>query len=316
MNRRDFLTTSVAGILPNWLLKEEKPPLDDRFNYDVSAFAHTDPALLRYNETGHFPTGFREPKCLAVTGNNILVGGDRAIKTFDATGKEQAALTVTALPHAVAGNSDGMICVAFQNHFQIFGKLPVTSETFGERADLTGIAVSGENIFVADAGNRQVVRCDLTGKIQSRIKGFAVPSPYFDLHAGADGLLWVVNPGKHRIEAYNPDGTLELSWGETGMSIEGFCGCCNPVYFTRLADGRFITSEKGLNRIKIYSATGKFLGVVAGVEHLVKDLELAKQACTNCQIGFGFPVACDAANRIFTLDQATRDIRIFTPKAA
>ena len=80
MNRRDFLTTSVAGILPNWLLKEEKPPLDDRFNYDVSAFAHTDPALLRYNETGHVPTGFREPKCLAVTGNNILVGGDRAIK--------------------------------------------------------------------------------------------------------------------------------------------------------------------------------------------------------------------------------------------
>jgi len=170
-------------------------------------------------------------------------------------------------------------------------------------------------IIIADAGNREVLRCDPAGQVLARIKGFAVPSPYFDLLAGADGLLWVVNPGKHRIEAYNPDGTLELSWGETGMNVENFCGCCNPVYFARLPDGRFVTSEKGLNRIKLYTPTGKFLGVVAGVEHLVKDLELAKQACANCRIGFGFPIACDATNRIFALDPATKEIRIFTPKA-
>jgi len=314
MNRRTFLTTSATGLLPGWLLKEEKPPLDARFNYDVSAFTHTDPALLLYAETGRFPTGFNEPKCIAVTGNSILVGGDRAIKTFDATGRQQSTIALPALPHAVTGTADGRICAAFQDHFQIFGRRPATSESLGSRAHLTAIAQTGDNVFVADAGNREILRCDFDGKVVSRITGFAVPSPYFDLLAGTDDLLWVVNPGKHRIEAYTADGNLELSWGETGMNIENFCGCCNPVYFTRLTDGRFVTSEKGLNRIKIYSATGKFIGVVAGVEHLVKDLELAKQACTNCHIGFGFPVASDASSRILALDPATRDVRIFTPK--
>ena len=316
MDRREFFTTTAASLLPNWLIKEDKPPLDARFNYDISAYAHTDPTLLRYTETGHFPTGLREPKCLTVTGNGILVGGDRAVKTFDSAGQLRSTLAVPALPHALASTADGQIGVAFQEHFQIFGRQPAQSESLGSRAHLTGVAFAGDTVVIADAGNREVVRCDLAGKVLARIKGFAVPSPYFDLVAGADGLLWVANPGKHRIEAYTAEGQLELSWGETGMNVENFCGCCNPVYFTRLADGRFVTSEKGLNRIKLYSATGKFLGVVAGVEHLVKDLELAKQACTNCQIGFGFPVACDASNRIYALDLATKEIRVFTPKAA
>ena len=305
MNRRTFLTTTAAGFLPRWLITEDKPSLDARFKYDISDFEHTDPALLLYNETGKFPTGLQQPKCLAVAGDSILVGGDKSLKAFDAAGKLLHTRDLPALPHAVTAGG----LVAYKDRFD-------GSASFGERAHLTAIAQSGETIFVADAGNREVLRCDTTGKIVSRINGFAVPSPYFDLYAGTDGLLWVVNPGKHRIEAYNADGTLELSWGVTGMNVEGFCGCCNPVYFTRLPDGRFVTSEKGLNRIKIYSATGKFLGVVAGVEHLVKDLKSAMQACTNCQIGFGFPVACDAAGRVFALDPAMRDVRIFTPKPA
>ena len=315
MNRRKFLTTSAASLFPSWLIHEDKPPLDARFNYDISAYSHTDPALLHYAETHLFPTGFREPKCLAVTGHSILVGGDRALKTYNPAGQLQATLELPALPHAVAGLGDGRLGIAFQDYFQLYGHTPVTSESLGDRAHLTGITQLGERLFLADAGNREIVQCDLAGRVQSRIKGFAVPSPYFDILAGADGLLWVVNPGKHRIVAYTPDGNLELSWGETGMDIANFCGCCNPVYFTRLPDGRFVTSEKGLNRIKIYTAAGQFTGVVAGVEHLVKDLELAKQACANCHIGFGFPIACDAANRIFALDPATRNVRIFTPNA-
>ena len=305
MNRRTFLTTTAAGFLPRWLITEDKPSLDARFKYDVSDFEHTDPALLLYNETGKFPTGLQQPKCLAVAGDSILVGGDKSLKAFDAAGKLLHTRDLPALPHAVTAGG----LVAYKDRFD-------GSASFGERAHLTAIAQSGETIFIADAGNREVLRCNDAGKIISRIKGFAVPSPYFDLHAGAEDLLWVVNPGKHRIEAYNADDTLELSWGVTGMNVEGFCGCCNPVYFTRLPDGRFVTSEKGLNRIKIYSATGKFLGVVAGVEHLVKDLKSAMQACTNCQIGFGFPVACDAAGRVLTLDLATKEVRIFTPKPA
>ena len=99
------------------------------------------------------------------------------------------------------------------------------------------------------------------------------------------------------------------------MAVEGFCGCCNPVYFARRPDGKFVTSEKGLNRIKIYDAKGKFEGVVAGPEQLVKDRELAAKACVNCKVGFGFDVACDARGRVLALDPVARTIRVFTPKA-
>lgn len=322
IDRREFLGAGF-GVLAVGLTgcdreRTEKPPLDNRFTYDVSAFAHTDPALLLYAEAGQFPTGFREPKRLCVgKDDTIYVAGDRAVKVFDKTGQLQRAMEVAALPQALAVASDDRLLVAFKDRFEVHaGKLVTKSDSFGDRAHLTGIAQAGDAIYVADAGNRQVLRCDATGRILSRIKGFAVPSPYFHLLMGADGLLWVANPGKHRVEAYNADGTLELSWGETGMSVEGFCGCCNPVYFTRLPDGRFVTSEKGLNRIKIYTATGKFVGVVAGPEQLVKDLELAKKACANCQIGFGFDVACDSTGRVLALDPATRNVRIFTARNA
>ena len=59
---------------------------------------------------------------------------------------------------------------------------------------------------------------------------------------------------------------------------------------------------------------GKFESVVAGPEQLVKDRELARKACTNCQVGFGMPVAADSRGRVLVLDTATRAVRIFAPK--
>lgn len=315
--RRKFLGVSLGMVAAGLAgcdqqKRAEKPPLDERFTYNISKYEHTDPALLLFEEKHSFPTGFDDPKCLAVSGDSILVGGDKALKTFDATGKLLHTRELSALPHAVTAGGR----VAFKDRFE-------GSESFGERAHLTAIAQTNDAIYIADAGNREVIRCDANGKVVSRFgrigandgnPGFAVPSPYFDLNVGPEGVLWVANPGKHRVEAYTLDGKYETGWGETAMNVEGFCGCCNPVYFARLPDGRFVTSEKGLNRVKIYDVKGKFEGVVAGPEQLVKDRELARRACSNCQIGYGIPVACDSRGRVIVLDPATKSIRIFTPK--
>jgi len=187
--------------------------------------------------------------------------------------------------------------VAFKDRFE-------GSALLGERVHLTAIAVADGIVFVADAGNREVLRCASDGKILSRLKGFVVPSPYFDLHVGTENVLWVVNPGKHLIQAYTLDGQYETGWGETAMNIEGFCGCCNPSYFARLPDGRFVTSEKGLTRVKVYDVKGKFEGVVAGPEHFPQ----------NRQPGMGVPVACDSRSRVLVLDLAAKAVRIFERK--
>jgi hypothetical protein len=86
--------------------------------------------------------------------------------------------------------------------------------------------------------------------------------------------------------------------------VEGFCGCCNPSSFARLPDGRFVTSEKGLVRIKVYDAKGKFLGLVAGHSQLVRKSQALPV----------YRVACDSAGRVLALDPTTGNIRIFVPK--
>jgi len=332
-NRRSFLGTAGAGLLglTGWLAgcskrlgKSVGKPLDPRFTYDVSQFEHTDPALLLYQEASPIPAGLDDPKCLAVgPDDTIFIGGDRSVRRLDRSGQLQSTIALAAKPLALAATG-ARLCVAFKDHLEIFdanGRRLVVGEPLGDKAWLTGVADAGDAIFLADAGEREIIRCGADGKVLGRFgrpgdgnPGFVIPSPYFHVALGGDGLLWANNPGRHQIEAYTTDGKFELGWGTPSMAVEGFCGCCNPVYFARRPDGKFVTSEKGLNRIKIYDTKGKFEGVVAGPDLLVKDLDLAKKACADCRVGFGFDVACDSAGRVLALDPATKTVRVFTPK--
>jgi len=215
-----------------------------------------------------------------------------------------------------------------KDHVEVYdrqGKRLATWQGLGDDAVLTSIAVSKNDVFVADAGNRIVLRYDTTGKLinrigekdqQRNIPGFVIPSPYFDLAVARDGLLRVTSPGRHHIEAYTFDGDLEFWWGQFSSSIEGFCGCCNPVNFAILEDDSFVTCEKGLVRVKIYDPAGTFVGVVAGPEQLVEGgASGVSEFGAGSQSG-GFDVAVDGDGRIFVLDTIKNIVRIFTRKKA
>ena len=249
LNRRGFLGTAGAGLLglTAWLAgcskrggKDGKTELDSRFTYDVSQFERTDPALLLYRETAPLPTGFDDPKCIAVgPDNSLFIGGDRSVKRLDPAGQLQSTIPLATKPLALAATGV-RLCIAFKDHLEILdanGKPLAVGEHLGDKAWLTGIADTGETIFLADAGGREIIRCDESGKVLGRFghagggnPGFVIPSPYFHVTLGGDGLLWVNNPGRHQIEAYTTDGNFELGWGTPSMAVEGFCGCCNPVY--------------------------------------------------------------------------------------
>jgi hypothetical protein len=111
----------------------------------------------------------------------------------------------------------------------------------------------------------------------------------------------VVNPGLHRIEAYTFDGDLEFWWGKASTAIDGFSGCCNPVNFALMPDGGFVTSEKGLPRVKIYDIEGAFQSVVLGADVL-----------NTYGRGIALDVAADSQGRILLLDPIKRVFRIFT----
>jgi len=112
------------------------------------------------------------------------------------------------------------------------------------------------------------------------------------------GELWVVNPGMHAIENYTDDGKLRGFWEKSSMNIDGFAGCCNPAEMTIQADGSFITSEKGMVRIKVYDPSGELRSVVAGPDKFMEE-------------GKAPEVAVDNNGVIYALDFDKNTIRIF-----
>ena len=304
--------------------------LGKEYLYDVKDLAKIDPNLILYEESAQsLSTGFTDSHGIALDSQgSIYIAGDRAIRVFAQSGDLLNEIELTDIARCLTVANDDKIYIGITNHVEVYGqqgKRLASWDSLGERAVLTSIAVSKSDVFVADAGNRIVLRYDTTGRLINRIgakdkerniPGFVIPSPYFDLAVGRDGLLRVVNPGLRRIEAYTFDGDLEFWWGKFSSAVEGFCGCCNPVNFAILEDESFVTCEKGLIRVKIYDPEGAFVCVVAGPEQLIEGgASRVSEFGAGSQTG-GFDVAVDAQGRIFILDTINNIVRIFIRKKA
>ena len=300
--------------------------LGNEYLYEIDL--SIDPNLIIYEESAEpVKTGFTSTHAIALDSEgSIYVAGDKSVRIFAESDTLLDEIVLSGVPRSLTVANDGKIYIGIKNHIAVYnrqGKQLASWEGLGDRAMLTSIAISGNDVFVADAGNRIVLHYDTNGNLINRIgrkdterniPGFVIPSPYFDLVMRRDELLRVVNPGLHRIEAYTFDGDFEFSWGTTSMSVEGFCGCCNPINIAVLGDDSFVTCEKGIDRIKIYDPEGAFVGVVAGPE----QLGVTAHVCTTpeqCQSG-GFDVAVDSQDRIFILDTIKNVVKIFIRKKA
>jgi hypothetical protein len=305
--------------------------LSAAYDLDVAKLAAFDPNLILYEENPPaVATGFTRSRALALdTAGHIYVAGDRAIRVLDQMGNLQRTIDLASEPGCLTVLADGMTYVGLRDHVEVFdakGQRLAAWPGLGDRAFVTSIAISGSDVFLADAGNAVVVHCDMTGKLIKRIgtkgtgesqtSGFVVPSPYFDVAVAPDGLLRVVNPGMCRIEAYTFAGDMEFSWGRNSAKIDGFCGCCNPVNIAMLPDGGYVTVEKGLIRVKVYNADGSLRGVVAGPDQLVAGgAAYVFQNAADAQAS-GFDVAVDAQQRVFVLDTIKNVVRVFARSKA
>ena len=83
------------------------------------------------------------------------------------------------------------------------------------------------------------------------------------------------------------------------MQLDGFSGCCNPSHIALLSNGSFVTSEKGIERVKIHLPSGDYRCVVAGPEQF--------EAGT-----VGLDLAVDSRDRIFVLDPMRSRVMVFS----
>jgi len=311
---RAIIIISVIGILyfgyqavsNNFKENQENP-----FEYNIENFKKSDAELLHYSEINQIPLDFQQVSGIAIGfEDNIYVTGDRSVLIINNEGKLQFTISTGETAHCLAVDKNADLFIGMSDHIEVYGQDGTKKaqwESLGDKTLITSIVVSDEYVFAADAGNHIVWKYDKSGNILLRIgeknedkeiPGFIIPSPFFDVSIDPDGFLWVVNPGRHSLENYTMDGDLRSSWGEFSMKIEDFCGCCNPTHVAILDDGKFITSEKGIARIKVYNRLGNLESVVAGPDQFIERT-------------MGLDLAKDSNERIYVLDPMKKAVRIF-----
>ncbi|HCT31291.1 MAG TPA: hypothetical protein DIW31_11310 [Bacteroidales bacterium] len=306
-----LLLVVVAFMVMDFFF-QPKSSNENPYEYKLDKLKYIDTSLIKYKPFATITPDLKQIHAICIDKNDdVYIAGD-GVKIFDsdlksvsnfADGKEVRCIAI----------ADGNIYLGIQDHIEIFdakGKSVTSWKAVNEKSVLTSIAISDKFVYVADAGNRIVYQYNKLGELvkeigkknaENGIQGFVIPSPYFDLLIGREGELWVVNPGRHQFESYNENGDQISSWAKTSMSIEGFSGCCNPSNIAMLSDGSFVTSEKGIERVKIHHPWGEFNCVVASPENFVEGTQ-------------GIDLAVDSKDRIYVLDPEKKEINIYTKK--
>jgi len=280
----------------------------------VDQYKDVDPELISHRETKNLSLGALKGSAMVYEEGKLFVVGDSSLLIIRPDGSAPEQFPVDPLPTCLLV-TDGGVLVGYLSYVAQYDRdmnLVRRWPDLGERAVITNLAGKGDQVYVADAGNRTVNIFSSGGELLGAFEGksetgtgeghgFIVPSANFDLLVNDFGELWVVNPGKHAMEQYSDDGRLKGYWESTSFDIDGFLGCCNPARITSMDDGAFVTSEKGLVRIKIYDQSGQLISVVAPPQ-LFREEGKAPDVCT------------DERRVVYALDFDRNVIRIFEPK--
>jgi hypothetical protein len=243
-------------------------------------------------------------------GDKIFALGDDEVRIFEPSGvlirgwkASKEALCLTAGP-------DGRVYLGAPGRVEIFdaGGSRTGGFSAGEKdkpAKITAIKVFQKEILVADAAARFIRRYDYSGRqlgvigTQNKTGSFMLPNGWLDFDVDSKGEIRATDTGRHLVTAWTLDGSPLGSFGKFGMSNPAdFVGCCNPVNLVLTPDGKVVTGEKMVARVKVYEPDGKLLAVI-GPEHFDSD-------CIHVHL------AVDSKGRILAADHVRREIKIFS----
>lgn len=312
-----ILTVIIAVIVVDFLNNRPDRRGENPYALEVDQYKEVDAELISHKETRKFDLGLLIASDISYFDHKLYVSGNSSMVVLPLDGSP--ADMVEIIPGATCLEVDDRnIFIGTRNHVAKYdhsGELLQEWTALDERTVITNLAIKDDIVYVADAGNRRIVIYDREGEITGEFEGkaeteaghgFIIPSANFDLAVNSFGELWVVNPAKHALENYSDEGRMRGYWQNSSMEIDGFLGCCNPARITTMADGSFVTSEKGLVRIKIHDQSGKLISVVA--PPALFDNGRSADDETKA------PAVCaDEKGVIYALDFETDMIRVFEP---
>lgn len=321
-----------------YFLKGKEKERINWFNYNVEEYTRVKADLIKFKEHENLIIDTKDLYAITIDiKDNVYVATQRNIQIFNKalkiTGRIETAPIDRGLlkkdqvksdpvkndraksidpAFCIEVDNNGVIYAGFKNDIRVFsptGELLGTLNFRDKKTIITAICNTNSFLFVADAGTRKIHRFLkdknnpgnlLIDDISYRFNKFIIPSAFFDIKHGLDDSLWIANTGKHALENYSLDGRLISFWTRPSITTDGFSGCCNPAHIAIASSGNIITSEKGINRIKVYSKTGDFLSVVAGsqmIGHYIQNPD----------------IAVNSEDAVFLLDNTAKKIRIFKP---
>jgi hypothetical protein len=112
-------------------------------------------------------------------------------------------------------------------------------------------------------------------------------------------VIRATDSGRHRVAAWAVDGSALAWFGKFGQTDPAdFVGCCNPVNLAMTPDGKIVTGEKMVARVKVYEPDGMLLAVI-GPEHFDQN-------------AVHLHLAVDSTGRILVADPIRREVKVFS----
>jgi hypothetical protein len=208
----------------------------------------------------------------------IYLGGESFIKSLDSNKSELWKISTENRITALAISGDTLYAATPETILLVSSRGEMLNEwgPFEMNPIITSVSADDKKVAFADAGSKRIFILNKNGEVSSMLgqseNQFVVPSPYFDV-ALSGNYIFIAHTGKRRIEKWTTEGIKVSEFGEPGTAPGAFCGCCNPSHFALIPQG-FVTSEKGINRIKILDAEGRFVEFVSSLNNFTPSVPL------------------------------------------
>jgi hypothetical protein len=243
-------------------------------------------------------------------GDKIYALSDDQVRIFEPNGDFVQGWRVPQNASCLTLGPDGCVYVGTRGHVEIYDAAGGRIGGFAagekdEAADITALKIFRKEVLVADAAARLIRRYDSSGRqlgvigINNKTGSFILPNKWLDFDVNSEGTIRATDTGRHLVTAWALDGSPLGSFGKFGMSNpEDFVGCCNPVNLALTPDGKIVTGEKMVARVKVYEPDGKLLAVI-GPENFDPN-------CIHIHL------AVDSRGRILAADPVRRQVSIFS----
>ena len=162
----------VVIIGKDFIGKKAGKNMENPYEYNIDEFRKVDSTKILYSEKIYFPVKIHDWAGIAVSDSTIIVATANQLLKFDYSGKQIFSKQLIDTVSCVAIDENRQIWMGMSDYVVMYdqnGTLVKRWNSFGDRALFTSIAVSGENVYVADAGNRIVYQCNTNGQIVQKI---------------------------------------------------------------------------------------------------------------------------------------------------